>query len=218
MITLEHVAMGYASNRDILRDVSFALEPGSFHFLSGPSGVGKTTLLSVLALTIRPGRGRLRMFGHDVQKLPRQALPRLRRRIGLVSQDYKLLPHLSVEENIGLPLKIAGESESDIHTKVTEILAWVGLKDYHRVKPEALSGGQKQRVAIARAVITKPDILLADEPSGNLETMLTMRFMYLFEALHKMGTTVLLATHDEQLINNFSYPVLRLKDGVVTRK
>lgn len=215
MIACEHIAMSYEPGRDILKDVSFTLDKGGFYFLSGPSGTGKTTLLGLLALTQRPTRGKLTMFGKDVTRLPRDSLPQLRRRIGMVSQDYKLLPHLSVEENIGLPLKVAGEGEGEIRAKVTEMLEWVGLKDYNNARPEVLSGGQKQRVAIARAVITSPEILLCDEPSGNLESALTLRFMYLFEALNKMGTTVLLATHDDWLIEQFKYPVLKLNEGVV---
>jgi len=216
MIQLEHIAAGYLPGQDIIKDASFTLERGSFHFLSGGSGAGKTTLLAMLGLIHRPSCGQLRMFGKDVTRLPRYALPKLRRRIGMVSQDYRLLPHLTVEENVGLALKVAGEPPHAIQDKVAEMLAWVGLKEYHRARPEVLSGGQQQRVAIARAVITKPDLLLADEPSGHLETALALRFMYLFEALNKMGTTVLLATHDDALISRFSHPVLQLKDGVVT--
>lgn len=215
LVACEHVAMGYALDREILRDVSFILQPGSFHFLSGPSGVGKTTLLGLLALTHRPVRGRVRMFGHDVTRLPREALPKLRRRIGMVSQDYRLLSHLSVRENVALPLKVTGETSAVIASRVEEILAWVGLKEYGGARPEELSGGQKQRVAIARAVINRPDVLLCDEPSGNLDLDLSLRFMYLFEALHKMGTTVLFATHDDYLLSKFRYPVLKLKDGTL---
>lgn len=215
MISLDHVSKSYQPGQDVLKDATFTLPRGSFTFLSGPSGSGKTTLLSLLALTQRPTRGRLSMLGKDVTRLPRDSLPRLRRRIGMVSQDYKLLSHLTVAENVGLPLKVAGEGERDIAPKVAEMLEWVGLKDYPQARPEMLSGGQQQRVAIARAVISKPDILLADEPSGHLESALAMRFMYLFEALNKMGTTVLLATHDEYIIEQFAYPVLKLENGVV---
>lgn len=211
----EHVSMGYVPGRDILKDVNLTLEPGAFYFLSGASGVGKTTLLSLLALTQRPASGRIRMFGQEVTKLPRDALPRLRRRIGTVSQDYKLLPHLTVKENVALPLKVAGEEEKSINARVEEMLEWVGLKEFYNTRPDELSGGQKQRVCIARAVITKPDILLADEPSGNLDLKLSLRFMYLFEALYKMGTTILFATHDDYLISQFQHPVLKLREGVI---
>jgi len=215
VISCDNVGMEYLPGREILRDVSFVLEPGSFYFLSGASGAGKTTLLGLLALTQRPTHGAIRMFGEEVTRLPREALPSLRRRIGTVSQDYRLLSHLTVEENIALPLKVACEPESVIHSRVDEILDWVGLADHRNARPEELSGGQKQRVCIARSVIHRPEVLLCDEPSGNLDLQLSLRFMYLFEALHKMGTTVMLATHDDYLISQFTYPVLRLKDGMV---
>lgn len=215
VITCDNVGMEYMRGREILRDVSFSLETGSFNFLSGASGVGKTTLLGVLALTHRPTHGRVRMFGEEVTSLPREALAPLRRRIGTVSQDYRLLSHLTVQENVALPLKVAGEPEHVIRHRVDEILDWVGLSGHRTARPEELSGGQKQRVCIARSVIHRPEVLLCDEPSGNLDLQLSLRFMYLFEALHKMGTTVLLATHDDYLISQFTYPVMRLKDGVV---
>ncbi len=217
LIACENVAMGYTPERDVLVDVNLTLQPGSFHFLSGASGAGKTTLLSLLALTHRPRQGNLRMFGHEVRDLPREGLPSLRRRIGMVAQDYKLLSHLSVSENIALPLKVIGEKADTIRARTEEMLEWVGLKEYHDTRPDELSGGQKQRVCIARSVIAKPDVLLADEPSGNLDLQLSLRFMYLFEALHKMGTTVLFATHDDYLISQFSYPVLKLKDGKIEK-
>ena len=217
MISLEHVAMEYTPGREILKDVSLNLKRGSFHFITGSSGAGKSTLLSVLSLQHRASRGRIRMFGEDVTWLPREALPRLRRRIGIVLQDYRLLDHLTIAENVAIPLKIAGEAANTIDDKVTELLEWVGLPDYHDAKPATLSGGQKQRAAIARAVITKPDMLLADEPTGNLDSDLSVRFMYLFEALNNGGTTVVVATHDEHLISEFNYPVLRLQDGKILK-
>jgi cell division transport system ATP-binding protein len=213
MIVLEHVAMEYESGHEILSDVSLELKPGSFHFLAGPSGAGKSSLLSLLSLQYRASKGHIHMFGEETTYLPREDFPRLRRRIGIVLQDYRLLDHLTVAENVALPLKIAGESPDTIEEKVEELLHWVGLPDHQHARPATLSGGQKQRAAIARAVITKPALLLADEPTGNLDSELALRFMYLFEALNQGGTTVLLATHDEHLISLFAYPVLRLKDG-----
>ncbi len=213
MITLEHVAMEYLPGHQILHDVSLTLEAGSFHFLAGPSGAGKSSLLSLLSLQYRASQGHIHMFGEETTYLPRSEFPRLRRRIGIVLQDYRLLDHLTVAENVGLPLKVAGEDPDTIADKVAELLDWVGLPDHQDARPATLSGGQKQRAAIARAVITKPDLLLADEPTGNLDAELALRFMYLFEALNQGGTTVLLATHDEHLISLFPYPVLRLKDG-----
>src|SRR5687768_1187295 len=217
MIVLKHVAMGYLPGRDILKDVSLELLPGSFHFLTGASGAGKSTLLSLLSLQQRASKGVITMFGEDATWMPREQLPRLRRRIGIVLQDYRLLDHLTIAENVALPLKVAGEDEQDIEDKVRELLEWIGLTEYYDAKPAILSGGQKQRAAIARAVITKPDLLLADEPTGNLDSELALRFMYLFEALNQTGTTVLIATHDEHLISLFNYPVLRLKNGQIIR-
>lgn len=213
MIVLEHVAMEYQPGREILHDVSLRLNPGSFHFLAGPSGAGKSSLLSLLWLENRASKGNIHMFGENITVIGREDLPQFRRRIGIVLQDYRLLEHLTVAENVALPLKVAGESPSEISAKVTELLGWIGLGEYAHVKPSTLSGGQKQRAAIARAVITKPDFLLADEPTGNLDADLALKFMYLFEALNQTGTTVMIATHNDQLISQFDYPVLRLKHG-----
>jgi cell division transport system ATP-binding protein len=215
MITLDHVALEYTPGKPVLKDVSFHLERGSFHFLTGASGAGKSTLLSLLSLRLRATQGKLSLFGEDVTHAPRATLPQLRRRIGIVQQDYGLLEHLSVAENVALALKIADEQPSLMADKVRELLEWVELKDYYDAKPSVLSGGQKQRVAIARAVINKPDILLADEPTGNLDSDLAVKFMYLFEALNQWGTTILFATHDDGLISKFTYPVLKLRHGKV---
>lgn len=214
---LENVSMGYLSGQEVLRDVSLSLARGGFYFLAGASGAGKSSLLNVLALSARPSQGLVRLFGTETTALPRAALPQFRRRIGTVFQDFRLIDHLTIEENVGLPLKIAGESKEAIHEKVSELLSWVGLGEYHKARPDILSGGQKQRAAIARAVIAKPDLVLADEPSGNLDSALRLKFMYLFETLHKGGATIVFATHDETLISMFNYPVLRLKDGRMVR-
>ena len=216
MITLEHVAMEYLPGHEILKDVSLHLNRGSFHFITGASGTGKSTLLALMSLQYRATKGSIRMFGEEVTHLPRDSMPRLRRRVGMVMQDYRLLEHLTVAENVALPLLIAGEEKDVIEAKVTELLEWVGLTGHNDSKPAILSGGQKQRVAIARAVVTKPDLLLADEPTGNLDSELALRFMYLFEGLNQSGTTVLFATHDEHLISLYNHPVLRLKDGKLT--
>lgn len=213
MVLLEHVAMEYEPGKEILKDVSLELRPGSFHFLAGASGVGKSSLLSLLWLQNRVSKGHIHMFGEDITHTPREQLPGLRRRVGIVLQDYRMLDHMTIAENVGLPLKVAGEPQAEINAKVQEMLEWIGLSGYGNARPFMLSGGQKQRAAIARAVITKPALLLADEPTGNLDAELSVRFMYLFEALNKMGATVLFATHDEQLIAQFNYPVLRLKEG-----
>jgi len=217
IVRLENASMGYFSGQEVLKDISLSIDRGGFYFLSGVSGAGKSSLLSLIALSTRPTRGIVRLFGTDTTQLARHELPALRRRVGMVFQDYRLLDHLTVEENVGLPLKMAGEEKKKIAAKVAELLEWVGLGAYHKARPEVLSGGQKQRVAIARAVVTRPDMLLADEPSGNLDASLRIRFMHLFETLHKDGMTVVFATHDETLISMFKYPVLKLKDGRLIR-
>lgn len=216
MIRLEHVGMEYIPGEEVLRDISLELKRGSFHFLTGPSGTGKSTLLSLLWLQRRASHGNVHMFGENVTNIPRERLPFLRRRIGIVLQDYRLLNHLTIAENVGLPLKVAGETPKQIEEKVRELLEWMEIPEYYDAFPHVLSGGQKQRAAIARAVVTNPEILLADEPTGNLDSELALKFMYLFESLNKMGTTVLFATHDAHLISQFSYPTLRLKDGMLT--
>lgn len=218
MITCYNLSLEYTPGQRVLKDISLKVPKGSFHFLTGASGAGKSSLLNMLALTIRPTHGRLKLFGQEVTKLTHDQLPMLRRKVGSVVQDYQLLDHLTVEENIALPQKVSGEGRSDTHQKVLELLDWIGLTPFRDVKPPLLSGGQKQRVAIARAVINNPPLLLADEPTGNLDPKLSRRFMYLFETLNKMGTTIILATHDESLIRAFSYPVLNLKDGKVLQE
>lgn len=213
LLRLDKVSMGYLSGQEVLHEVSLSVKRGGFYFLSGASGAGKSSLLSLMALAVRPTQGQVYLFGQDTTFLQRHELPPLRRRIGTVFQDYRLIEHLTVEENIGLPLKIAGEPKKQVAEKVHELLSWVGLTSYHKSRPDILSGGQKQRVAIARAVVTAPDLLLADEPSGNLDPTLRLKFMYLFETLHKSGTTIVFATHDDGLISMFDHPVIRLKEG-----
>jgi len=213
VIRFENVGMRYGNGPEVLRDVNFSLEPGSFHFLTGPSGAGKTSLLRLMYLSARPSRGLINLFGRDIATTPRQDLPALRRRIGVVFQEFRLLDHLSALDNVALPLRIAGVPESQIRTHVAELLSWVGLADYVQSRPATLSGGQQQRIAIARALISRPKLLLADEPTGNVDNAIAMRLLYLFEELNRMGTTVVIATHNEGLISRFDYPVLRLEDG-----
>jgi len=216
MLTSSNLTLEYTPGQRVLKNISFEIAAGSFYFLTGASGAGKSSLLNILSLAMRPTGGKLHMLGQEVTSLPREEMPALRRRIGMVYQDYKLLNHLSVAENIGLPLRMEGEPQNEINAKVEEMLDWVGLRQYQHHKPVTLSGGEKQRVAIARAVINNPPLLIADEPSGNLDPKLAKKFMYLFESLNKMGTTILFATHDVELIRNFSHPMLMLKDGHLT--
>jgi cell division transport system ATP-binding protein len=215
VVRFQNVGMRYGPGPEVLRDVSFELAPGSFHFLTGPSGAGKTSLLKLMYLAHRPSRGLITMFGQDVAAAGRDTLPLLRRRIGVVFQDFRLLDHLSALDNVALPLRIAGVPESRVVDHVSELLAWVGLGDRLEARPATLSGGEKQRVAIARAVIARPSLLLADEPTGNVDPEMAQRLMYLFVELNKSGTAVVLATHDIHLLDRFRFPALRLKAGQI---
>lgn len=213
MVRFENVGMRYGLGPEVLRDVSFTLEPGSFQFLTGPSGAGKSSLLRLLFLGYRPSRGLITMFGADVAEADREQLAALRQKIGVVFQDFRLVDHLSARENVALPLRIAGVSDEDILAPVTELLDWVGLGDKLDAFPQTLSGGEKQRLAIARAVIRRPRLLLADEPTGNVDGVNGRRILRLFEALNGLGTTIVLATHDERLIGRYAHPCMRLVGG-----
>ena len=213
VVQFDGVAVRYGRGPEILQDLQFALPAGSFHFLTGPSGAGKSSLLRLIYLGQRPTRGRIVLFGRDVSAARRYELPALRRRIGVVFQDFRLLDHLTTLDNVALPLRISGASEQDVRKFVPDLLNWVGLADQVDAHPPTLSGGQKQRVAIARAVIGRPDLLLADEPTGNVDDTIAMRLMYLFEELNKLGTTVVVATHNENLVSRLDYPRLVLDRG-----
>ena len=207
------VSFRYDKGPEILKDIQFTLEPGSFHFMTGESGAGKTSLLSLLYLNHLPTKGRVRLFGYAVDDLPRKAKAHLRRQIGVVFQDFRLLDHLTAFDNVALPLRIAGVKESEIRRHVTELLVWVGLENQMRSYPPELSGGEQQRIAIARAVINRPALLLADEPTGNVDDAMAKRLLHLFLELNKLGTTVVIATHNEGLIRHFGFPRLHLEKG-----
>lgn len=217
VVRLEDVSLQYGSGPEVLRDVSLSLETGSFHFLTGPSGAGKTSLLRLLHLALRPTRGTVRLFDRDVSRLGRKHRPALRRRIGVVSQEFGLISHLTAAENVALPLRIAKANAGEIRENVTELLRWVGLGRELDELPEALSEGQKQRVAVARAVIARPDLLLADEPTGNVDENAAMRLIHLMEELNKVGTAVVFATHDESLVSRFGHPTHVLDGGELVR-
>ncbi|HEV7370433.1 cell division ATP-binding protein FtsE [Arenibaculum sp.] len=217
MIRFENVGMRYGTGPEVLRDISFTLQPGSFHFLTGSSGAGKSSLLRLMYLAQRPSRGLVTMFGRDIATLAREELPALRRRIGVVFQNFRLLDHLSALDNVALPLRVAGAREQEIRDHVAELLRWVGLGEHLQDRPPTLSGGQQQRIAIARAVITRPSLLLADEPTGNVDDRIGMRLLHLFDELNKLGTTVVIATHNEALIERFGHPRLVLDNGQLTR-
>lgn len=216
MVRFQNVAMGYSAGEEVLRDVSFHLEPGSFHFLTGPSGAGKSSLLRLMYLAHRASSGVVRIFNRDIATTRRSALPGLRRRIGVVFQDFRLLDHLSARDNVALTLRIARIREDVIRDHVAELLDWVGLGDHVDAKPPTLSDGEKQRVAIARAVIGRPNLLVADEPTGSVDEQQGTRILRLFEELNKIGTTVVIATHDQRLISRFDYPVMRLDHGQIS--
>jgi cell division transport system ATP-binding protein len=217
-VRFDRVGLSYGPGLDVLADVSLTLRQGSMTFLTGPSGAGKSTLLKLTYLALRPTTGRVTVFGADTRELRSRQLADLRRRIGVVFQEYRLLDHLTAYENVALPLRVAGESEKKYRGDVVELLEWVGLGDRLQAKPATLSGGEKQRVALARAVIIKPDLIIADEPTGNVEEEMGERLMRLLRELNKnLGTTVLVATHDLNLLRKTPADVLRLADGVVMR-
>jgi cell division transport system ATP-binding protein len=213
MVRFENVGLRYSLGPEVLRDVSFGLDPHSFQFLTGPSGAGKSSLLRLLFLALRPTRGLITLFGHDVATLSRDALATLRRRIGVVFQDFRLLDHLTTYENVALPLRVIGREESSYRHDVVELLQWVGLGDRMAALPPILSGGEKQRAAIARAVIARPHLLLADEPTGNVDPNLARRLLHLFVELNRSGTSVLIATHDIALMDLYDAPRLVLHEG-----
>ena len=205
MIRFENVGLRYGMGPEVLIDISFNIPAGSFQFLTGPSGAGKTTLLRLLFLALKPTRGLINIFGQDASDLSLGTLPAIRRRIGIVFQDFRLLDHLTTYENVALPLRVIGQSEPAYRKDVEELLQWVGLDHRMDAYPPVLSGGEKQRAAIARAVIAQPDLLLADEPTGNVDPTLARRLLRLFSELHRLGTTVVIATHDIALMDQYEH-------------
>ncbi len=216
-VGLRYGGVGEGAGPEVLHDLSFAVPEGAFRWLLGPSGSGKTSLLRLMYLGIRPTRGQLSILGTDVRTARRRALPRLRRRIGVVFQDFRLLAHLSAFDNAALPLRIAGRPEGQIRADVGEMLRWVGLAAKTNARPAELSGGEQQRVAIARAVIARPRLLLADEPTGNLDEIQAERLMQLLQELNRLGTTVVIATHNDGLVARHPAPSLQLDHGRLVR-
>ena len=203
LVTFENVGLRYDMGHEILKDISFRIEPQSFQFLTGPSGAGKTTLLKLILFSLKPTRGLISLFGRDAASLDKDAITVLRRRIGVVFQDFRLLDHLTTYENVALPLRVQGRDEGAYRGEVVELLGWVGLGERMHVLPPVLSGVEKQRAAIARALIVRPELLLADEPTGNVDPTLARRLLRLFMELHKSGTSVVIATHDLALMDQF---------------
>jgi len=213
VIRFENVGVRYGMGPEILSDLTFEVGERSFQFLTGPSGAGKTTLLKLFFLSLKPSRGLITMFGRDTATLSGTELPRLRRRVGVVFQDFRLLDHLTTYENVALPLRVLGKSEDSYRADVQELLKWVGLGERMHAPPPVLSGGEKQRAAIARALIGHPEILLADEPTGNVDPPLARRLLRLFVELNRQGTSVVIATHDIGLMNQFDARRLVLDEG-----
>ncbi len=220
MVELDAVGLRYGPARrgaDVLRDLTFAVPAGGFRWLLGPSGAGKTSLLRLLHLAVRPTEGALTLLGEPIGPAPRARLPLLRRRIGMVFQDFRLLPHLSAFDNVALPLRLEGRPEGQIRVDVTELLGWVGLSRKLASRPAELSGGEQQRVAIARAVVGRPALLLADEPTGNLDDAQAERLMQLFHEMNRLGATVIVATHNDALVARHPGRTLRLAEGQLVR-
>jgi len=213
VVRFDAVSMRYGRGAEVLRDVSFSLAPGSFHFITGPSGAGKSSLLKLIYLAAQPSAGEVRLFGEDLARTPARRWPELRRRMGLVFQDLLLLDHLTAFDNAAAPLRIAGARPSDYRADVAELLAWVGLGARMGAFPPELAGGEKQRLAIARAVVARPQILLADEPTSNVDAEAALRIYRLFVELNRLGTTVLIATHDQDLVARSGRPALHLEGG-----
>lgn len=201
LVRFDHVGLRYGVGAEVLRDINFSITSHSFQFLTGASGAGKTTLLKLILQTLRPTRGRVTLFGQSVNALSKNELAHLRRKVGIVFQDFRLLDHLTTYENVALPLVVQGKEEATYRAEVIELLQWVGLGEKLHIPPIMLSGGEKQRAAIARALIMQPALLLADEPTGNVDPPLARRLLRLFIELNHSGTAIVLATHDLQLMD-----------------
>ena len=213
MIDFENVGLRYGLGPEVLSDLTFRIRPGSFQFLSGSSGAGKTSLLRLMLMSIGSSRGRIKLFGKETSSITRDEMPLIRRKIGVVFQDFRLLDHLTTYENVALPLLVRGKSDASYRKDVTDLLKWVGLGERMHAHPPVLSGGEKQRAAIARALIDQPDILLADEPTGNVDPPLARRLLRLFIELNRSGTSVVIATHDMALMDQFDARRLILNEG-----
>ncbi len=213
MIRFDNVGVRYGVGEEVLRDLSFTIEPSSFQFLTGPSGAGKTSLLRLLFLSLKPTRGLINVFGRDSANLDQRELPAVRRRIGIVFQDFRLLDHLTLYENVALPLRVRGQEEITYRRDVIDLLKWVGLAERIDAHPSVLSGGEQQRAAVARALIDQPELLLADEPTGNLDPTLARRLLRLFVELNRSGTSVVIATHDLTLMDQYDARRMVLNEG-----
>lgn len=216
IVEMRDVALTYDGTTEVLRHADMVMREGDFRFLTGPSGAGKTTLLKLIYMALKPSSGSVRIFGEDVSELAPDRRPELRRRLGVVFQENRLLDHLTAYENVALPMRVMGFKDQDYRGDVMELLSWVGLGDHILSKPAILSGGQKQRVALARALVSKPDLILADEPTGNVDPEMGAKIMQLLLELNRLGTAVIVATHDFHIVRRIPMKILRLKDGHLT--
>lgn len=216
LANFEQIGLCYEENRPVLTEINFALPEGGFYFLTGPSGAGKSSLLRLMHGSVRPTTGRVFLFGHDITHATRSELASLRRQIGIVFQDFRLIPHLTALENAALPLRLAGAKEDYTLRHARELLDWVGVGNRLHAHPAELSGGEQQRVAIARAIVNKPKLLLADEPTGNVDDENAIKLFHLFDELHKSGMAVILATHQTQLVDRFKKPAMSIKAGRIS--
>lgn len=212
----ENVGLRYGSGREIVQDINFELKKSTFQFITGPSGSGKTTLINLILNIIKPTRGTITAFGKEMNHVSNAGVSELRRRLGIVFQDFKLLDHLTVFENVALSLKARGKQSEQFKSEIVELLQWIGLGERLYSYPPLLSGGEKQRTAIARAIIHKPDLLLADEPTANVDPTLARRLIKLFIELNHFGTSVVIATHDTSLIETIECTRLELSNGRLT--
>lgn len=218
IISFSEVGVRYGKNPEILSDVSFGVNDRAFFFLTGESGAGKTSLMRLINMSLFPSRGRVMLFGKNVRNLDRTQIADMRRKIGTVFQDYNLINTMSVFDNVALPLAARGEDRVKIKRLTDRILEWIGLAAYANSYPLNLSGGQQQRVAIARAVVSRPNILLADEPTGNLDDENERKLMDLFVKLNRAGTAIIFATHSQKLLDNYDYPQIHIENKRITLK
>ena len=211
--SFQNVGLSFKGNVKLFSNLNLEITEGEFYFLTGLSGAGKSTLLKLIYLGLTPTSGHLSLFGENVARIMPESVAYMRRKIGIVFQDFRLLPHLTTVENVALPLKVRGIDPRKARQQAKDLLAWVGLEDVFNSLPHTLSGGQQQRAAITRAVMGKPKLLLADEPTGNVDEEAARKILYLFEELHKSGTTIVLATHNRSFAKEFQHPEIFLKKG-----
>ncbi|MDG2187942.1 MAG: cell division ATP-binding protein FtsE [Hyphomicrobiales bacterium] len=212
LIKLENVYHRYSITRDIFNDISIDINEGGFYFITGSSGSGKTTLLKLISSSLKPSKGNILFLGQKMNDIQKKDLYKIKRQIGFVFQDFRLLPHLTTYENVALPLRIQNKNEKDYKKDVVELLSWVNLEHCIHSYPNYLSGGEQQRAAIARAVISSPKIILADEPTGNVDQTNSSKILTLFQEMNKLGTTIIIATHDEKLLSEINAPIIEIID------